>query len=236
MPRMRRYEIVDIPQHVVQRGNNRQETFRDDRDRRLYSEWLSEVSRRYACEVHAYVLMTNHVHLLMTPRRPKAIARLMQVLGSKYVRHYNDRHGRTGTLWEGRYHASLVASGRYFLICSRYIELNPVRARLVDHPADYPWSSYGRNALARSDRLVTEHPEYTELGGGGRERAKAYRRLFDGQIEPIVVDEIRRNLKECRVFGPEAFKDEMETRLQRPVRRIKPGPRAETKSRAELHL
>lgn len=225
MPR-RRYEIADVPQHIVQRGNNRQRTFADDRDCEAYLRWLAQGLEHYRCDLHAYVLMGNHVHLLMTPRVPKAISRVMQVLGSRYVRYYNGRHGRTGTLWEGRHWSSLVASGRYFMACSRYIELNPVRAGLVADPAAYRWSSFRHNALAQADVVLTPHPEYAELGDNPDARATAYRVLFGEALDESTLDDIRRSARECRAFGSEAFKDDIERRLARPVRQLRPGPRS----------
>ena len=224
MPR-RRYEIADVPQHVVQRGNDRQRTFSDDRDCEAYLRWLAEGLQHYRCDLHAYVLMDNHVHLLMTPRRPKAISHVMQALGSRYVRYYNGRHGRTGTLWEGRHWASLVASGRYFMTCSRYIELNPVRAGLAIDPATYRWSSYRHNALAHADAVLTPHPEYAELGDNADARARSYRLLFEEALDGSMLDDIRKSARECRAFGPDAFKEDIERRLGRPVRRLRPGPR-----------
>jgi putative transposase len=224
MPRPR-YEIADVPQHVVQRGNDRQRTFADDRDYEVYLRWLAQGLQRYRCDLHAYVLMANHVHLLITPRVPRAISRVMQLLGSRYVRHYNARHGRTGTLWEGRHWSSLVASGRYFMTCSRYIELNPVRAGLVQDPAAFRWSSYQHNALAHRDLILTPHPEYAELGDDPAARAASYRLLFEDALDEATLEDIRTSARESRAFGSEAFKDEIERRLARPVRRLRPGRR-----------
>jgi len=223
MPRKRRYELVDIPQHVVQRGNNRQRTFVDGSDYGLYLDWLDRAARQRQCDIHAYVLMSNHVHLLVTPRAPMAIAALMQSLGRTYVRYFNARHQRSGTLWEGRHHASLVASGRYLMTCYRYIELNPVRAGLVVGPADYPWSSYRRNALGRPDARLVEHDDYTILGADPRERAQSYGQLFGVDLGPDELDEIRNNLNQCRAYGPDQFKDKVEAALGRPVRPLRTG-------------
>jgi putative transposase len=223
MPRVRRYEITDIPQHVVQRGNNRQPTFFQTEDYCRYLEWLGEAAAREGCEIHAYVLMTNHVHLLITPRRPMAIGRVMQSVGRRYVRHINDKHGRTGTLWEGRHRASLVSTGEYLMTCYRYIELNPVRAGMVVDPAEHPWSSYRRNAWSRADALVTEHGEYSTLGTTTEERAAAYRELFRSEIDPVLLAQLRRDLHDCRPFGSEQFKDVVERALGRRVRPGKAG-------------
>lgn len=178
MPRPIRYDVVGVPQHVIQRGVNRQRTFFSRRDCHRYLGWLARAARDCACDVHAYVLMTNHVHLLVTPHLPMAIAELMQSLGRRYVPYVNHVRGRTGTLWEGRYKASLVATGSYLWACYRYIELNPVRAGLVRHPADFRGSSYRANALGEPDALVTPHAAYFALGRDAEERRAAYRASF----------------------------------------------------------
>jgi len=199
MPRPPRYQLADIPQHVVQRGNNRQRTFFDVQDRHRYLHWLGRAASECACEIHAYVLMTNHVHLLVTPRLPMAIAQLMQSVGRRYVRYVNERRGRSGTLWEARYKASLVTTESYLMACHRYIELNPLRAGIVEDPARYRWSSFHRNALGRADGLVTEHCVYTALGPDVVARARAYRELFQTDLGPEQLDEIRGDLQSCRV-------------------------------------
>ncbi|MGH8441407.1 MAG: transposase [Nevskiaceae bacterium] len=229
MPRRLRYELADVPQHVVQRGNNRQATFFGERDYCRYLEFLADAAQHNSCSIHAYALMPNHVHLLVTPHRPLAIARLMQSVGRRYVRFLNDACRRSGTLWEGRYKASLVASQRYLFNCYRYIELNPVRAGLTGHARDYRWSSHCRNALGLFNPLVTEHAEYTELAPGAVARAAAYRRLFDIELAPETVSDIRDSLNHCRAFGPDAFKASMSSLLKREIRQRKPGRPRKTK-------
>ena len=147
MSRQPRLDLPDVPQHVVQRGNDRIACFRDDTDRHLYLKTLGDVATSFSCALHAYVLMTNHVHLLVTPSDAGSVARLMQSLGRRYVSAFNHRHERTGTLWEGRYKSCLVDCGRYLLACDRYIELNPVRAGLAQRPGDYRWSSHRANSV-----------------------------------------------------------------------------------------
>ncbi len=154
MARLPRHDLAGIPQHVVQRGNNRLPCFLDDEDRQRYLQCLPQVLLRFGCRLHAYVLMNNHVHLLLTPEESGAVSRLMHTFARNYAGLFNGRHGRTGTLWEGRYKACLVDSGSYFLACSRYIELNPVRAWMVAQPGDHPWSSHGANAAGRVDPLL----------------------------------------------------------------------------------
>jgi putative transposase len=211
MPRPLRYDVVGVPQHVIQRGVNRQRTFFSRRDCHRYLGWLARAARECACEVHAYVLMTNHVHLLVTPQEPMAIAAMMQSLGRRYVRYVNGVRDRTGTLWEGRYKASLVATGSYLWACYRYIELNPVRAGMVAAPGHYRWSSFHRNFAGRHDPVVIEHPEYTELGDDVVARAAVYGRLFDEGLEDATVRDIRQRLDRCDPYGSEAFKRELET-------------------------
>ena len=154
MPRPLRIDFPGIPQHVIQRGNDRQPCFFDDADYLCYRSELRDMARREGCAVHAYVLMTNHVHLLLTPLQPGAVARTMQSLGRRYVRYINATYGRTGTLWEGRYKASLVGDGDYLLRCHRYIELNPLRAGMVADPCDYRWSSHRALAFGEADPLM----------------------------------------------------------------------------------
>ena len=157
MARLPRLNLPNIPQHVVQRGNNRQACFFAEQDYLVYLDKLKEYSKKYQVAVHAYVLMTNHVHLLMTPTTEKGVSQLMQSLGRYYVRYVNQTYHRSGTLWEGRYKSTLVNSEQYFLLVSRYIELNPVRAAMVNHPAEYPWSSFQGNALDKNIELLTSH-------------------------------------------------------------------------------
>ena len=176
MARKPRFNIPGMPQHVIQRGNNRNACFYDESDYRFYLECLAKASEKFDCDIHAYVLMTNHVHLLVTPHADYAVSQMMQSVGRRYVRYINRCYRRTGTLWEGRYKAALVDSERYLLMCSRYIELNPIRANIVDGPADYKWSSYRHNAFGELDDCVKAHPLYEALGADAESRQVAYRR------------------------------------------------------------
>src|SRR5210317_2260739 len=163
MPRRPRFNLPGIPQHIVQHGNNRAPCFFDEKDRWQYLEDLAESAEKYLCEIHAYVLMTNHVHLLVTPKGKFAVSQMMQALGRRYVYYVNHRYGRSGTLWEGRYRSSLVDSEAYLLACMRYIELNPVRAGMVTHPAEYQWSSYRINAQDEASELICPHTLYLAI-------------------------------------------------------------------------
>ena len=163
MARLPRFVIPDQPQHVIVRGNNRSEIFCADADYLFYLEKLQQACDKHDCIIHAYVLMTNHVHLLITPQTEEGLGKVMQMLGRYYVQYYNFTYQRTGTLWEGRYRATLIDSEAYLLTCMRYIELNPVRAGMVAHPSEYPWSSYRCNALGQANILVLPHVEYVRL-------------------------------------------------------------------------
>ena len=165
MARQPRLDLPGIPQHIVQRGNNRLPCFLDDVDRIHYLELLGEALPVTDVRLHAYVLMDNHVHLLVTPPEIGAVGRMMQMLGRNVVRQFNARHGRTGTLWEGRYKSCLVADADYFLRCARYIDLNPVRARMIDDPALFPWSSCAGLCGLRDDPLLSLHPTQRDMGG-----------------------------------------------------------------------
>jgi putative transposase len=219
MPRQPRYNLPGLPQHVIQRGNNRQAVFFDDGDYQRYLSDLNEIATDTVCQIHAFVLMTNHVHLLMTPTVANGISKLMQGLGRRYVAYINHVYQRTGTLWEGRYKASLVAEDNYLLACMRYIELNPVRAGMVEHPGDYRWSSYRYNAYGKSCGLtITEHDRHLALAGAVDERQHCYRELFHNALDRDLIRNIRQSLNSCLVLGNERFKDEIEIQLKRKVR------------------
>ena len=228
MPRKPRYYLPDVPCHVIQRGNDRQPCFRAPADFQAYLEMLGDVTERYGCSVHAYVLMTNHVHLLMTPVDREGISRTMQALGRRYVRYFNQQHGRTGTLWEGRHKASLVDSESYLLTCYRYIELNPVRARMVNLPADYRWSSFRANAIGGDDPLVTPHACYLALGATVKERVAAYRALFEDAVSEEKMQAVREAATLCVPLGAQSFCKKVERRLGRRIsyrRRGRPARR-----------
>jgi putative transposase len=215
MARLPRLNLPVIPQHVVQRGNNRQCSFFAEQDYTVYLDKLKDYARKYKVAVHAYVLMTNHVHLLMTPETPTGVSLLMQALGRYYVLYVNKTYERSGTLWEGRYKSTLVDSDNYFLLVSRYIELNPVRAGMVAHPAEYPWSSYRGNALDKNIELLTAHSCYQGLGLKDEERQSAYRALFEHHIEELTLQEIRDATNKAWVLGKNRFKQKVEQQTGR---------------------
>ena len=178
MARLPRYFAEGQAQHIIQRGNNREPIFADDSDTHFYYECLQEAAEQQGLAIHAYVLMTNHVHILATPDMEQSIGKTLQSLGRRYVQYFNQTYGRTGTLWEGRYRATLIDSERYLLACMRYIELNPVRAGMVKHPLNYSWSSYAANARGEEDELVSPHSLYRRLGRNPQARQSAYRQLL----------------------------------------------------------
>jgi len=210
MVRLPRLNLPNIPQHVVQRGNNRQVCFFNETDYAVYLDKLKEYGFKYKVAIHSYVLMTNHVHLLMTPSTAKGVSLLMQSLGRYYVRYINDTYNRSGTLWEGRFKSTLVNSDNYFLIVSRYIELNPVRACMVDYPSDYPWSSFRKNALGLPIKLITPHYCYQSLGKNDAERQKVYKALFKNHIPDYTIKEIRDSVNKAWVLGDVQFKQQIE--------------------------
>lgn len=212
MPRSPRLDLPGVPQHVIQRGNDRKACFFRDSDHERYLHYLAEAAATHGCEIHAYVLMTNHVHLLATPGARGAIGRMMQDLGRRYVRIVNDAAGRTGTLWEGRYKSCLVDSEAYLLACYRYIELNPVRAGLASDPADYAWSSYRANALGRQDGLTTPHDVFLRLSSNENERRDRYRRLVAEGLSGTQLLEIRMVTQRQRALGPAEFHQFVEQR------------------------
>jgi putative transposase len=199
MARLARYFLPDQPLHLIQRGNNRSAIFFAPHDYALFRLWLGEAAAAHACAIHAYVLMTNHFHLVATPSRADSLPRMMQSLGRRYVQHVNRTQRRTGTLWEGRCRATPVDAEAYFFACCHYVEDNPVRARMVAAPADYVWSSYRRNTLEAADPLVVEHKPYTALGADAAARREAYRALFRRLDEAALRRSGRRRIKAGRL-------------------------------------
>lgn len=224
MARLERLVVPGVAMHVRQRGVNRQDCFVDDTDRLVFLSQLRNLAASTACELHAYCLMTNHVHLLLTPGDREGCSTLMRDLGRCYVPYFNRRHGRTGTLWEGRFRSCLVDSAPYVLACYRYIEDNPVEARMVGAACAYPWSSYGSNAGLLENNLLTPHAEYLALGEDKQARQDAYRSLFDRAPNAEVVAALR----EATEGGYAVIGDELKCRLIAQGHRVepsKPGPK-----------
>jgi putative transposase len=191
MPRPLRHIVPEVAVHLRQRGNNRSDCFRRESDYLLYLLHLRELCARLRCAVHAYCLMTNHVHLLVTPPSAEACKSLMKQLAQRHAQHFNRAYGRTGPLWDGRYRSSIAPTARYVIACYRYIELNPVDAKMVSHPAQYTWSSYRANALGTDDRLVTPHAAFLALGLDSLAQRNAYADLVDQALDPSLVEDIR---------------------------------------------
>lgn len=206
--------VPGIPCHVIQRGNNRDACFFDKADYRFYLECLQDACARKHVAVHAYVLMTNHVHLLMTPDSSEGISTVMQSLGVRYVQYINRVYQRCGTLWEGRYKASLVDAERYLLACHRYIELNPVSAQMVNQPGDYRWSSYHYNANGELDVCITPHPLYLQLGASAEMRQANYRELFISSLGKDDIHTIRRAAQFSMPLGNDRFKAQIERAIK----------------------
>ncbi|MDT8387884.1 MAG: transposase [Thiogranum sp.] len=224
MARLTRICLPGIPQHIIQRGNNRQICFRTDQDYAAYAHWLYESSEKYQVAIHAWVFMTNHVHILATPHQEGGISHMMQHLGRHYVRYFNHRHQRSGTLWEGRFRSCIVDRENYLLTCQRYIELNPVRANMVAAPGDYAWSSYRCNGLGKIAKLWKPHQAYLQLGHSERERLAAYRSLFMMPMDDALIGEIRDATNKGLALGNNSFKRQVEALTGRRTTARKPGP------------
>ena len=223
MARPPRLELPGVPLHVIQRGNNRGACFFTDIDRRFYLKCLARAAAANDCAVHAYVLMTNHVHLLVTPSAAGAVGAMVQDIGRRYVRVINTIHGRSGSLWEGRFKSSLIDSETYLLTCHRYIELNPVRAGLAGHPGAYPWSSHAYYAGTRPDGLVSHYEQFRALGACEAERREAFCSLFAAPMEQHMLEKIRTAINTDSALGSEDFMQAAEAKLGRSVRPPKRG-------------
>lgn len=223
MPRSPRFDLPGLPQHLIVRGNDRQPIFFSDEDRSYFLKCLADTRQKRSCDIHAFVLMTNHVHLLATGRAQGSISRMMQDLGRAYVSHVNKLHGRTGALYEGRFKSSVVETMTYFLTCMRYIELNPVRARMVRHPSAYPWSSYRQNITGEPAGLITAQPEYRSLGRDREERAAAYERLLEAPLDEKEIDVIRLAVNQGKAIGSDTFCGALEQFTGRTLRFVPQG-------------
>ena len=223
MARLPRYNLPGQPQHVILRGNNRSIIFAAEEDYRFFLDCLQDAAVRYGSALHAYVLMTNHVHLLMTPERSDSIGKTIQSLGRRYVQYFNYTQKRTGTLWEGRYKSTIIDSEVYLLTCYRYIELNPVRASMVAHPQEYPWSSYLCHAEGKADRLIADHALYLALGVNQEGRQAAYRALFKSHVSEATLVAIRDATNTGWALGNDLFKEEIAAAVSRRVAPLPKG-------------
>ena len=217
MARLPRITIPAFPHHIILRGNNRQVIFFNEDDYKYFLECISRAKAKYPCQIFAYVLMTNHVHLLVEPLKAIDLGRLIQSVGRRYVRYINQTYSRTGTLWEGRFKSAVVGRDEYLIACSRYIEMNPIRAGMVRDPGEDRWSSYLFRALGTPDRLLDEDPWYMSLGANVRERQRVYREWFCATINEGEWDQIRKATQQGRVIGKADFQKQIEAMLGRRV-------------------
>jgi len=204
MPRRKRIYVPGLPYHIVQRGNNRNACFLEPENYQFYLQLWQDLSKRYGASVHAYCLMTNHIHFLATPETETSLSNIMKVVGSRYAQYFNKKYSRTGTLWEGRHRSSLVQSEHYLLTCMRYIELNPVRARMVKRPEEYRWSSYGTNGWGDTS-WISPHHEYLGLDHTTQQRCYYYRSLFEHQLSEQDLMLIRKAAHYCQPVGNDRF-------------------------------
>lgn len=222
MPRRARVAVAGIPWHIIQRGNNRSACFYTQEDYLYFLRQLDHQSGECDCSIHAYCLMTNHVHLLVTPKRIDSASLMMKQIGQRYVQYINRTYKRSGTLWEGRFKSCLAQDDLYVLTCYRYIEMNPVRAGMVSHPGDYRWSSYHHNAEGRRNKLIKPHEDYLRLGESKSRRLQSYRTLMQENLNPRSLEKVRRATNGNYVLGSRLFQREVEKALGR---RVTPGKR-----------
>ena len=223
MPRKLRFYLPGIPAHIVQRGHSRDPVFFETEDYQAYLGWLLEASERYGCKIHAYVLMTNHIHILATPESKNSISLMMQFVGRHYVPYINYSYGTSGSIWEGRYKSSIIHDEAYLLTCMRYIELNPVRVDMVKRPEAYRWSSYHANGQGVENRLISYHPLYQSLGRSRSQRLEAYKVLFKAHIDDEELEVIRASWQTGTPLGNDYFKQKIEEKLSRKVGQARRG-------------
>jgi putative transposase len=234
MPRGPRLIVPEVAMHIVQRGHDRRDCFRHDTDYLVYLANLKELAGKVGCVVHAYCLMTNHIHMLVTPAASNSCSRLMRNLGQRYVQYFNRRYERSGTLWEGRFWSCLVDSGSYVTACYRYIERNPVRAAMVGEPAAYRWSSYSGNAGLVENQMLSPHPEYLALSENNQSRQEIYRAVVAGEDDPVFLSAIRDATNGGYGLVSEAFKAHLAPDARARVQRKPPGPRPVANPEATL--
>ena len=225
MARLPRLTVPGYPHHVIQRGNNRQAIFVSDADRRFLLGLWAEYAEKFQVAVHAYVLMDNHFHLLVTPSTETGLPQMMQAVGRRYVRHFNDAHGRSGTLWEGRYRSTLIETERYLLACMAYIDLNPVRAGLAAEARQHPWSSHGHHIGLRADKLLTPHELYWALGNTPFAREAAYAELVRGGLKASEQERLTDATLKGWALGSADFLADVQRHTERratPARRGRP--------------
>ena len=223
MARLPRLVVPNQPHHVIQRGNDRQTIFRETEDYAAFLGWLREAARQFKVAIHAYVLLPDHLHLLVSPSDDTGLGKMMQWVGRHYVPYFNGKYRRTGTLWQGRYRATVIDSEQYFLLCSRYIESHPVRAALVSAPEDYPWSSIAHHIGAKHDSLITDHPVFWALGNTPFDREANYKALMELGISQREADALTEATLKGWPLGSDRFKAALAKQVSRRVTPAKRG-------------
>jgi putative transposase len=223
MARLPRLIVPNQPHHVIQHGNDRQQIFRDADDHAIFLKWLREASRQFKVAIHAYALMPDHLHLLATPSDESGLGRMMQWIGRHYVPYFNQKYSRSGTLWQGRYKATVIESERYFMACSAYIELNPVRTGLAYAPQDYPWTSYAHHVGIHLNPVITDHALYWALGNTPFSREAAYRNLLEQGLTADEVLAVTEATRKGWALGSDKYKAQLEKTINRRVQPAKRG-------------
>lgn len=223
MARLPRLTVPGYPHHVIQRGNNRQPIVLSDADRETLLGLVAENALKYRVALHAYVLMDNHFHLLLTPETDDGVPQMMQAVGRRYVRYFNDLHQRSGTLWEGRYRSTLIQSASYLLACMAYMDLNPVRAGMVAQASDFPWSSHRHYIGLAPDRRLTPHALYWGLGNTPFAREAAYAEMVRGGLSAQQVALITDTASRGWALGDADFVAELQKRTPRRLTEARPG-------------
>lgn len=223
MARLPRLSLAGYPHHIIQCGNNRQAIFTSVGDFQFFLDLLDDAARRFDVAIHAYVLMNNHFHLLVTPRSDNGLPQMMQAVGRRYVRYFNDSYGRSGTLWEGRYKSTLIQTERYLLACMAYMDLNPVRAGMVTSPSDYPWSSYGHYCGQRIDKLVSPHALCWALGNTPFAREAAYAEVVRKGVEMVQQKALTDSALHGWPLGDPDFVNSLQKKTTRRVTKSTPG-------------
>ncbi len=232
MARLPRLTLPGYPHHIIQRGNNRQPIFASPADHQILLDLLDEKARKFSVAIHAYVLMGNHFHLLATPQTADGLPQVMQAVGRRYVRYFNDTQQRTGTLWEGRYKSTVIQAERYLLACMVYIDLNPVRAGLVAQARDYPWSSHGHYTGQRIDKLITPHSLVWALGNTPFAREAAYAELVQRGISPVQQTALTDSVLRGWALGESDFVADLQKRTKRRVAKSTAGRPVSTRKSA----
>lgn len=232
MARLPRLVVPFQVHHIMQSGNDRQIVFREDADYQAWLNWLHQAAQQFKVALHAYVLMPNHVHLLASPTDENGLGRMMQWIGRHYVPWFNRKYGRSGTLWQGRFKASVIDADGYFLHCCRFIEMNPVRAGKVGYVADWPWSSFAHHAGTQTSPIITDHPVYWGLGNTPFQREAAYQQLLAQAAAPELEAQIRNALLKGWALGSERYLNGLQARTARRVAPAKRGRPPKNRSMA----